>query len=185
MIKIAQTWRRADNVRVGVIAILAITKLTAGWTAISKTGGVAFDAGRVLWVAYIGLGRLRQCNMHANDGKRNREQHHHTTMLHHLHMSSVEKDFSSIRLNHTAGDRKLQIKIIGRKAPTTHAVSRQKWLGEKRIDIIAGRKMATPHTLSFHCMPVRPTDLSQQYDIIKRCIIEKESRHQRRFHHRI
>jgi hypothetical protein len=72
MIKIAQTWRRADNVHVGVITILAIAKLTAGWTAISKTGGVAFDAGRVLWVAYIRLGRLRHCNTNAN-GERYRK----------------------------------------------------------------------------------------------------------------
>jgi len=72
MIKIAQTWRRADNVHVGVITILAIAKLTTGWTAISKTGGVAFDAGRVLWVAYIRLERLRHCNTNAN-GERYRK----------------------------------------------------------------------------------------------------------------
>jgi hypothetical protein len=77
MIVIAQIWRCTDNVHVGVIPILAIPSLTARWTAISKTGGVALNAGRVLWVAYIRL-HLSHCNTNAN-GQRYREQQHHVT----------------------------------------------------------------------------------------------------------
>ena len=81
-------------------------------------------------------------------------------------------------------DRKLQIKI-GRKAPNPIDARRfaTKMAGREENRHYCGKKKWHHHTLFLYARA--PTDLSQQYDIIKRCIIEKESRHQRRFHHRI